>query len=258
MSKYKLKPIEQDREEFLTKVKNNPELDKVINDFHIVTAPLKYAYNFDWLGRPVIQLPQDILIMQDILWKIKPDLIIETGVARGGSLIFYSSILTLIDVANEKMGLKTNVDSEIWGIDIKIHDENKQAIDAHPFSEKIKIFEESSTNLNLVDKLREKSKKFNKVLVILDSDHTAEHVLNELKLYTPFVSVDSYCVVFDSTIEDLPPEHFKDRDWGPGNSPRTAVNNFLKSNTNFQVDEDLDSKLLLTAAAGGFLKKITK
>ena len=256
MSKYKLKPIEEDREEFLIKARDNKELDKVINDFHVVTAPLKYAYNFDWLGRPVIQLPQDIVMMQDILWKVKPDLIIETGVARGGSLIFYSSILSLIDLAESKMGINKSVDSEVWGIDIKVHTENKEAIFAHPFSDKIKIFEESSTNIGLVENLRLKSKKFNRILVILDSDHTANHVLKELELYSPFVSVGRYCVVFDSTIEDLPEKQFRDRDWGPGNSPRTAANKFLETHSNFEVDNDLDSKLLITAASGGFLKRI--
>lgn len=255
MSKYKLKPIELDREEFLVQARDNAKLEKLASDFHVVTAPLKYAYNFDWLGRPVIQLPQDIVMMQDILWKVKPDLIIETGVARGGSLIFYSSMLHLINVAEEKMGNHQSVVSEVWGIDIKIHDENKEAILGHPFSDRITLFEESSTNKELVEKLKAKAGKFKNILVVLDSDHTAPHVLEELELYAPFVSVGSYCVVFDSTIEDLPEEFFLDRDWGPGNSPRTAANKYLEANANFSVDRDIDSKLILTAAAGGFLRR---
>jgi cephalosporin hydroxylase len=255
MSKYKLKPIEEDRQEFLIKARNNEKLDEMVMDFHLVTAPLKYAYNFDWLGRPVIQLPQDIVMMQDILWKVKPDLIIETGVARGGSLIFYSSILHLIDIAEQKMGNESRVDSAVWGIDIKIHDENKDAICGHPFADKIELFEQSSTDKSLVEKIHAQSQKFNKILVVLDSDHTAAHVLEELEAYAPLVSVGSYCVVFDATIEDFPEEHFADRDWGPGNSPRTAANTFLETNSNFSVDSDLDCKLLVTAAAGGFLRR---
>ena len=257
MSKYKLRPIEEDRREYLENVQDSKELHDMATNFHSITAPLKYAYNFDWFGRPIIQLPQDIVMMQDIIWKLKPELIIETGVARGGSLILYSSLLHLIDIANKKMKIESAVESEVWGIDIKVHDENKEAIAAHPFSDKIKIFEKSSTDLDLVDDIKEKSRHFESILVILDSDHTASHVSKELELYAPLVTVGSYCVVFDSTIEDMPADQFLDRDWGPGNSPRTAANEFVSKNPNYQVDKDIDKKLLITAAAGGFVKRLS-
>jgi cephalosporin hydroxylase len=251
----KLRSIEHDREAFLEKARNNQDLQKIVADFHSTTAPLKYAHNFDWFGRPIIQLPQDIIVMQELLWDLQPDLIIETGVARGGSLIFYSSILHLLDLANEKMGNDTQAKSEVWGIDIRVHSENKEAIVSHPFADKIRIFEGSSTDPSLAKVVAEEARGFSKVLVCLDSDHAADHVLMELEMYAPLVSVGSYCVVFDSTIEDMPAELFEDREWGPGNSPRSAATRYLEKNSGFTVDRDIDCRLVLTAASGGFLRR---
>lgn len=203
----------------------------------------KYAYNFSWMGRPIIGLPQDIVAMQEIIWKVKPDLIIETGIAHGGSILFSASMM-------EMMG----IDGQVLGLDIDIRTHNFGEIIRHPMYKRITMLEGSSTDEKIAEKVREFSKGKDRILVCLDSNHTHEHVLKELKLYAPLVTVGSYCVVFDTIIEDMPEEDFHDRPWGPGNSPKTAVWEFLKHNDRFEVDKSIENKLLMTAAPDGYLK----
>jgi len=213
---------------------------KLIND----SAKYKYSYNFSWLGRPIIQFPQDIIAMQEIVWKVKPDLIIETGIAHGGGLIFYASILKLID------------NGEVLGIDIDIRIHNKKEIKKHKMFKRIKMIEGSSTNEGVIKEVEKIVRKHKKVLVCLDSLHTHDHVLRELELYSKFVSKGSYLVIFDTVIEYMPKGFFKNRPWDKGNNPATAVRAFLKKNKNFIVDREIENKLLITAAPGGYLKKI--
>jgi cephalosporin hydroxylase len=193
--------------------------------------------------------------MQEIIFDVKPDLIIETGVAHGGSLIFYSSMLHLLDLYDSK---KENISNErsVLGIDIKIHDHNKEFIQTHPFSDKICLHESSSVCDSIKPFIEQATKGKKSILVVLDSNHTEDHVSKELDLYSHYVSPNSYCVVFDSTIEDMPEEMFSNREWGPGNNPRTAVNKFLSENSDFILDENIDNKPIITAAKGGFLKKL--
>jgi len=205
----------------------------------------KYSYHFRWLGRPIIQFPQDIIAMQEIIWKVKPQLIIETGIAHGGSLIFYASMLELL-----------GGDGMVLGIDIDIRAHNRVEIEKHPMFKRIKMIEGSSINKDVVSQVYETAKGKAPILVVLDSMHTHAHVWEELKAYSPLVTKDSYLVVFDTVVEDMPDDFFQDRPWEKGDNPKTAVWEFLKSNDRFEVDKDIDGKLLITVAPDGYLRCI--
>jgi cephalosporin hydroxylase len=207
-------------------------------------AEYKYSYNFNWLDIPIIQLPDDILAMQDIVWQIKPDLIIETGVAHGGSMIFYASILELIG-----KGM-------VLGIDIEIREHNRKAMESHPMFKRVSLIEGSSIVEPVVHQVKEFVKNKDTVMVCLDSNHTHEHVLAELELYSPFVTKGSYLVVFDTIIEDMSEYEFPNRPWGKGNNPKTAVWEFVKENDRFMIDKDAENRLLFTVAPDGYLKCI--
>lgn len=210
----------------------------------------KYSYNFKWMGRPIIQYPQDIVAVQEIIWEVKPDLIIETGVAHGGSAVFFASLLEINALSG---GPK---DAEVWCIEIDLRAHNRKAILVHPMYPRLRIFDGSSIDTKIASIVAEKATKCERVMVILDSNHTHEHVLGELNLYASLVSVGSYCVVFDTIIEDLEGVEFVDRPWGKGDNPKTAVTEFLKTNSDFVVDQAIDEKLLISAAPGGYLKRI--
>jgi cephalosporin hydroxylase len=203
----------------------------------------KYSYHFTWMGRPVIQYPQDLLAMQEIIWRIQPDLIIETGIAHGGSLIFYASLLELI--GNDGM---------VLGIDREIRPHNRQALLAHPMSKRITMLEGSSTDPSIIQQVCQIAQGKSCILVALDSNHTHEHVLNELNAYAPFVTQGSYLVVFDTIVEDMPADFAADRPWGRGNNPKTAVHEFLRLCDRFEIDSDIESKLLITVAPDGYLQ----
>lgn len=230
--------------------KKNKSLFKAANKFTKESLYPLYSYNFNWLGRPIIQYPQDIIALQEIIWNVKPDLIIETGIARGGSLIFSSSMLTLLNTFESK---KKN--RKVIGIDIDIRKHNKKALKKHPFSKNIKMIEGSSIDLKILEKVKKISKNFKKILVCLDSNHSHEHVYEELNLYSPLVSKNSYCVVFDTIVEDLPKNFIKNRPWNKGNNPKTAIKKFLKNNKNFKIDNEYNNKLLISMNPDGYLKK---
>lgn len=205
----------------------------------------RYAYNFSWMGRPIIQFPQDMVAMQEIIWQTKPDLIIETGIAHGGSLIYYASLL-------EMMGL----DGYVLGIDVDIRAHNRAEIEAHPMHKRIAMIQGSSIADETVAAVSEHAAGKKSVLVILDSNHTHDHVLKELQLYSQFVSPGNYLVVFDTLIEDMPDDLIQDRPWKQGNNPKTAVATFLESNTDFKNDAAIEAKILITVAPGGYLKRL--
>lgn len=209
----------------------------------------RYSYNFTWLGRPIIQYPQDMIVMQELIWSIQPDLIIETGIAHGGSLIFSAAMLEL----NAACG--GSQDAVVMGIDIDIRPHNRQAIEAHPLARRIEMIQGSSISEEIVAKARMRAAGRNRILVCLDSNHTHDHVLAELQAYAPLVSVGSYCVVFDTVVEDLPAELCPDRPWGPGNNPKTAVRAYLKDHPEFEVDKSIERKLQITVAPDGYLKR---
>lgn len=206
----------------------------------------KYAYNFSWMGRPIIQFPQDMVAMQEIIWNTKPDLIIETGIAHGGSLIYYASLM-------EMMGLE----GYVLGIDIDIRSHNQAAIDAHPMRKRIQMIQGSSIAEETVAEVAKHTQGKKSILVILDSNHTHEHVLQELQFYSPFVTKGSYLIVFDTLLEDMPDDLIKDRPWGTGNNPKTAVWEFMKTTDAFEIDKAIEAKLLITVAPDGYLKRVS-
>jgi cephalosporin hydroxylase len=225
-----------------------------------LSAHHKYTYNFQWFGRPIIQLPQDMVAMQELIWAIKPDLIIETGIAHGGSLIFSASMLALLDMsdaieAGEKIDPKKSR-RKVLGIDIDIRAHNRSAIEAHPLASRIQMIQGSSIAPEIIEQVRVIASHYSRVLVCLDSNHTHAHVLDELRAYAPLTSKDSYCVVFDTVIEDMPKEMFPDRPWGPGDNPKTAVWEYLKTHPEFEIDMSIQHKLLITVAPDGYLKRI--
>jgi cephalosporin hydroxylase len=225
-------------------------LNEATRDWMNKANARKYSYHFEWMGRPIIQYPQDIVAMQELIWRVQPDLIIETGIAHGGSLIFSASMLEL----NAACGGPK--DAEVLGIDIDIRAHNKAAIEAHPMARRITMVQGSSVAPEIVAQARAKAAGKKKVLVILDSNHTHEHVMGELEAYAPLTTVDSYCVVFDTVIEDLPPDMFPDRPWGVGDNPKTAVWAYLKDHPEFQIDKAVDHKLMITVAPDGYLKRV--
>lgn len=226
------------------------EFNKLIKAFMQHSINEKYSYNFSWLGRPIIQYPQDIIALQEIIWKVKPELIIETGIAHGGSIVFSASMLELNSICG---GPK---DARVLGVDIEIRPHNRKAIEEHPLFYRISMIEGDSTSKSVIDKIHKEAKNRNRVLVCLDSNHTHEHVLKELEAYAPLVSIGSYCIVFDTIIEDLPKGTFPDRPWDKGNNPKTAVWKFLENHPEFTIDKDIEHKLLLTVAPDGYLKRI--
>jgi cephalosporin hydroxylase len=186
--------------------------------------------------------------MQELIWSIQPDLIIETGIAHGGSLIFSASILELNAICG---GCQ---DAEVLGIDIDIREHNRKAIESHPMFKRISMIQGSSIAPEIIEQVKAKAKGKQKILVLLDSNHTHDHVLAELEAYAPLTSVGSYCVVFDTVVEDLPDEMFNDRPWGVGNNPKTAVWEYLKTHPEFEIDKSIQHKLLITVAPDGYLK----
>jgi cephalosporin hydroxylase len=225
-------------------------LKAAAHGFLVPSVPARYSYNFRWMGRPIIQYPQDIVALQEIIWSVQPDLIIETGIAHGGSLIFSASMLELNSVCGGP------AEAEVLGVDIDIRAHNRVAIERHPLFRRISMIEGSSIAPEIVARVRDKAASKGRVLVCLDSNHTHDHVLAELRAYAPLTSVGSYCVVFDTIIEDLPADTYPDRPWGPGNSPKSAVREYLKHHPEFATDEGLDHKLLISVTPGGYLRRI--
>ena len=227
--------------------------------FLVAASPSKYSYNFSWQGRPIIQYPQDIAAMQELIWRVRPDLIVETGIAHGGSLVFSASMLALLDLCdaiqagqtiNPRVSLR-----KVLGIDIDIRAHNRAAIEAHPMASRIQMIEGSSVDPDVAARVRVAAAGYQRILVCLDSMHTHAHVLAELETYASLVSPGSYCVVFDTVIEDLPADMFPDRPWGPGNNPKTAVREYLKTHPEFEIDGSIPNKLRITVAPDGYLKR---
>lgn len=229
---------------------SNVSLKERAHAFMLESLEAQYSYNFSWMGRPIIQYPQDMLAMQEIIWRVKPDLIIETGIAHGGSLIFSAAMLEL----NAACG--GNPEALVLGLDIDIRPHNKAAIEAHPMAKRISMIQGSSIDPEIVDQVKAKAKGKERILVCLDSNHTHDHVLAELEAYAPLTTVGSYCVVFDTIVEDMPADMIHDRPWAPGNNPKTAVWEYLKSHPEFEIDKHYNNKLLISVAPDGYLKRI--
>ena len=240
-----VKQFEEERELRIKQNGENEKLSESARQFNNASNAAQYSYNFSWMGRPIIQYPQDMIAMQEIIWNIQPDLIIETGIAHGGSLIYYASLLELIG------------NGEILGIDIDIRAHNKMEIEKHAMYKRIKMIQGSSIDKTTIEEVKKYTEGKKNILVVLDSNHTHDHVIKELELYSPFVSLNSYIVVFDTIVEDLPDGYFsQSRPWGIGNNPKTAVHEFLQNNNKFIIDDNIDNKLLISVAPSGYLKRI--
>jgi cephalosporin hydroxylase len=227
----------------LEALRNDADMQALSRIWLRLSAKLRYSYNFTWMGRPIIQLPTDIVALQEIIWKVRPEVIIETGVAHGGSLIFSASMLELL-----------GGNGRVLGVDIDIRAHNRVAIEQHPMSKRITLLEGSSTSADVIAEVKQLSKGRAPVLVILDSNHTHEHVARELELYSPLVTKGSYLVVLDTVIEQMEEDAFPDRPWGRGDNPFTAVHEFLKCSDRFEIDQDVQAKVLITVAPDGYLR----
>jgi cephalosporin hydroxylase len=206
------------------------------------SAAHRYSYNFEWMGVPIIQYPQDILAMQELIWRVQPEVIVETGVAHGGSLIFYASMLSLLGRG------------EVVGVELALRPHNREAILAHPMARAITLVDGSSTDPAIVARVAEIVAE-RTAMVVLDSNHTHAHVLGELRAYAPFVQAGSYLVVMDTVIEQMPADFFPDRPWSRGDNAATAVAAFLAENDRFEVDRAIDAKLMISVAPGGYLRR---
>jgi cephalosporin hydroxylase len=235
--------FEQQKRENIQALGRDTALQERARDFIRESGKHRYTYHFTWLGRPVIQFPQDLAAIQEVLWQVKPAAVVETGVAHGGSLVFHASMLELIGGAGE-----------VIGIDIDIRAHNRVEIEKHPLARRIHLIQGSSIDPRVVQKVGERVGGRGPVVVILDSNHTHEHVAKELELYSPLVRAGSYLIVLDTSIEWLPEEHVTDRPWGKGNNPMTAVHEFLKKTDRFAIDAGMHHKLLITVAPDGYLK----
>jgi len=241
-----IEKFELEKNENIAKLGKNEKTKKIALDFLLESAKDKYTYNFSWMGRPIIAFPQDMIAMQELIWKVQPDLIIETGVAHGGSIVYYASLLELIG----NNGL-------VVGIDIDIRKHNRDLIESHPMMKRIQLIEGPSTGKEIVDQVKQIAKTKKKIMVCLDSNHTHTHVLEELRQYAPLVTKESYCVVFDTAVEDMPIDYdWGPRKWGKGNNPKTAVWQYINETDNFEIDHSVHNKLLITVAPEGFLKRV--
>jgi cephalosporin hydroxylase len=262
-------------QEILARIETNETnamLREAASLFTLQSILSKYSYNFKWFGRPIIQYPQDMVAMQELIWQVKPDLILETGIAHGGSIIMSASMLAQIDYC-EAVETGRSLDPKagqrrVIGIDIDIRPHNRAAIEAHPLAHKIEMLEGSSIDPTIIAKVHDYAKGYKSILICLDSMHTHEHVLAELEAYAPLTGRGSYCVVFDTVIEDLPDALYSDRPWGKGNNPKTAVREYLRrlkeegsaaadgAPLHFEVDRTIENKLLITVAPEGYLKRL--
>lgn len=263
MATHPLHPAHQEflseKDESVRLLGESAPMQKLTQDWINQAAALRYTYLFSALGRPIIQFPQDMVAVHELIWEIKPDLVIETGIAHGGSLIHSAAMLAMLDMCEaieEKRTLDPAVSKrKVLGIDIDIRAHNRAAIEAHPMASRIQMLQGSSIDPAMIEQVRAIAAGYQRVLVMLDSNHTHEHVLAELEAYAPLTSVGSYCVVFDTIVEDMPADFFPDRPWGPGDNPKTAVWDYLKRHPEFVIDKSIPDRLQITVAPDGYLKR---
>lgn len=238
----KIEEFEAEKRAAIARMGEDREMSRLTREWFDQSCQNRYTYNFSWMGRPIIQYPQDIMAMQELIWQVRPKLIVETGIAHGGSLIFYASMLELL-----------GNDGLVVGIDVDIRAHNRAEIENHPMYKRIRMIEGSSIAPEIVDQVKQMAKGCAPIMVVLDSNHTHDHVLAELRAYSPLVTKGSYCVVFDTVVEQMPPDSFPDRPWGRGNNPHTAVVEFMKENDRFSANQEIDHKLQISVAPGGYL-----
>ena len=252
--------FEKDMAQRLDAVAQDGPLRASAAEFMTNTLASRYSYNFFWLGRPIIQYPQDIVALQELVWRVRPDVIVETGIAHGGSLILSASLLAMLDLcdateAGELLDPRAPK-RRVVGVDIDIRAHNRTAIEAHPMAARIQMIQGSSIAPDVIAQVRAAVGDAQCVLVCLDSNHTHDHVLAELEAYAPMVSPGSYCIVFDTVVEDMPAEMFPDRPWGPGDNPKTAAHAWLPAHPEYEIDHQIDAKLQISVAPSGFLRRV--
>jgi cephalosporin hydroxylase len=241
-------------------IQNNDTIRGKTFDWMFDKTMWKYQYNFNWLNFPIVQYPQDVLAFQELIWYAKPDLIIETGVSQGGSVMFSASILAMIEYEeaykNNTLLDPNNPNRMVLGIDIFLEEHTKKELENNALSKRIKILNGSSTDESIIKQVHEYSKNFNNIMVFLDSDHRCKHVLEELNNYASLVTIGNYCIVGDTIVEYMPEGAYVSRGWGRGNNPKNAVDLYLKENDLFEIDETIQNKLLITSCINGFLKRV--
>jgi cephalosporin hydroxylase len=237
--------FEERNSQFIERMGADEQLGELTREWFVAASRHEYSYHFTWMGRPIIQFPQDIIAAQEIIWSVRPDLIIETGIARGGSLIFSASMLELL-----------GGDGLVVGVDVDIREHNRMEIERHPMAKRIRMIEGSSVDEGVVNEVSQFAAGRRVVLVMLDSNHTHEHVLREMELYSPLVTKGSYLIVYDTVVENMPDDIYLDRPWNRTNNPRTAVREFLARDDRFENVREIENKLLITVAPGGYLRRV--
>jgi cephalosporin hydroxylase len=236
--------FEEDRRRWLAELRADDELRRTNLELTTQSDRHNFSYVWKWLGVPIIQTPTDVVAVQEVIWECRPEFIVETGVARGGSVVLYASLLELLG------------GGEVIGIDVDIRPHNRDTIEQHPMARRIRLIEGSSTDPEVIEQVRVATGGSDRVMVVLDSDHTHQHVLGELRAYAPMVGVGQYLVVADTIVEHLPVQTHRPRHWGPGDNPATAVAQFLSDRDDFEIDAEIDGKLLLASSPSGFLRRI--
>jgi cephalosporin hydroxylase len=247
-----MKRFEEEKAKRITSYALDSNFQSISKEWIKTSMQKHYVYNFSWTGLPIIQYPQDIMAVQELIWAVKPDLVIETGIAHGGSLMLSASILALLDINKNMTGPSKR---KVLGVDIDIRSHNKEAIESHPLSFMIDMIQGSSVDPDIISQVKEYAKQYKKIMVFMDSMHTHEHVMKELEAYASLVTTSSYCVVFDTFVEDMNEDIFPDRPWNIGDNPKTAVHEFLKKNDDFVIDTEIENKLLISVAPNGWLKR---
>jgi cephalosporin hydroxylase len=237
----------------ISAMQSDADLQQLTRDWFLRATDHGYSYHFDVLGRPVIQFPQDLVALNEIIWRVRPDVVIETGIARGGSVINTASQLALLDLSEIPIPGLLEPRRKVLAVDIDIRSANREALERHFLAPWFELLEGSSTSPEVVEVVRSRIPEGAVVLVLLDSNHTHSHVLAELEAYAPLVTPASYCIVYDTVIEHMPSGYYQDRPWDVGDSPATAVAVFLKSRADFVIDESISDKLLISVAPGGYL-----
>lgn len=241
-----IKQFQEERAADIARMGQDAELRQKSLDWMLHADKYKYTYNFSWMGRPIIKYPNDMVVQQELMWKLKPDLVVETGIAHGGSIIFSAAMM-------EMMG----IDGEVVGVDIDIRPHNRREIENHPMAKRITMFEGSSTDEELFAQVRKKAEGKKCVMVLLDSLHSHEHVYNELQLYPDLVTVGSYLILPDTFIELFPKGYYShNRPWDVGDNPMTAMRQFLQEDDRFEIDQEIDNKLMITEGINGYLKRV--
>lgn len=237
--------FKETRERLKLGMGEDQELRKQAIELTVQADKYKYGYQWEWCGVPIIRHPDDIVLQQEIVWKLKPQKIIETGVARGGSLVLSSSLMSLYTDS-----------SKVLGIDLKIFDHARSSLATWIRNGKIEIFESDSTSLDSVDRVRQFLNEESKpVLMVLDSNHSEEHVLKELIALSPLIPSGSVIMVADTIVQEMPIGYYQDRPWGRDDNPLTAVNRFLSGHSNFTLDKEWGRRSLMGECRDGILIK---